>query len=381
MTDAPSQTRWPTPGRLWNAPLDPAAPERLPTLDGARGLAALVVVVSHCANEGIGSAILGFGFGKMGVHLFFLLSGFLMAYLYGDRPFSGAEVKRYAMHRASRVIPLFYVVALLSIWFGNNGAPIWFFDVPADQVPLTLLLLHGVDVMWTIPVEIHYYALFPVIWFMAGRFRNPYWWAGLFLFQLILVVLILQVTTDQTYVPYWLHFFFIGTLCGFLFRRHYSAVSAFGESRGADVFGWLILIVALFSPPGVRRELGVPLLPVFIDPVSAGVPILVFLACVGNWGPFRWLRLAPFVWVGSVSYGLYLVHKLVLYTILPTIVERDVAGYLAVAFIIAVSLGIAALSAQIFERPVQRFLNRLVRKPKPPVAETRPFAVDAAQSG
>ena len=51
-------------------------------LTGLRGVAALIVFVSHGANEGVLPAMLGNGFGQIGVMIFFVLSGFLMGQLY-----------------------------------------------------------------------------------------------------------------------------------------------------------------------------------------------------------------------------------------------------------------------------------------------------------
>jgi len=51
------------------------------TLTGLRGLAALIVFVSHSANVGLLPHFFGTGFGQVGVMIFFLLSGFLMSHL------------------------------------------------------------------------------------------------------------------------------------------------------------------------------------------------------------------------------------------------------------------------------------------------------------
>lgn len=50
-----------------------------PELDGLRGLAAYIVLVSHASNmTGLWGTLLGNGAGQFGVMLFFVLSGFLM---------------------------------------------------------------------------------------------------------------------------------------------------------------------------------------------------------------------------------------------------------------------------------------------------------------
>ena len=81
-------------------------------LDGLRGLAALIVVVSHYSNETLlWGGVLGKGGGQTGVMLFFLLSGFLMAHLHLGEAFTARNVGRYALRRIARVYPLFLIAA------------------------------------------------------------------------------------------------------------------------------------------------------------------------------------------------------------------------------------------------------------------------------
>jgi peptidoglycan/LPS O-acetylase OafA/YrhL len=53
--------------------------------------------------------------------IFFVLSGYLMGFLYLDRPFNSAEVWSYAVHRGARVLPLFYTVVILALLFREIG--------------------------------------------------------------------------------------------------------------------------------------------------------------------------------------------------------------------------------------------------------------------
>src|SRR6188474_1808835 len=83
---------------------------RFPALDGLRALAAFFVVVSHFSNETqIWGGLLGTGGGQLGVMIFFLISGFLMARLYMDGPWNAAEVGAFLQKRVARVVPLYLV--------------------------------------------------------------------------------------------------------------------------------------------------------------------------------------------------------------------------------------------------------------------------------
>jgi peptidoglycan/LPS O-acetylase OafA/YrhL len=76
-------------------------------LNSLRGLAALIVFFTHFSDitNWLGGA-LGGGSGAYGVMLFFLLSGFLMSYLYFDREFNKANIAGYFLARAGRVLPV-----------------------------------------------------------------------------------------------------------------------------------------------------------------------------------------------------------------------------------------------------------------------------------
>ncbi|ETC85539.1 acyltransferase [Xanthomonas hortorum] len=70
--------------------------QRIDALTGIRGLAALLVVYSHLAEDGFFSRSHLYP-GEVGVMVLFTLSGFLMAFLYGHKQFDYASVVRYGI--------------------------------------------------------------------------------------------------------------------------------------------------------------------------------------------------------------------------------------------------------------------------------------------
>jgi peptidoglycan/LPS O-acetylase OafA/YrhL len=108
----------------------------LPELTSLRALACLTVFGGH-------AGILPRG-GTMGVMLFFTLSGFLMAHLHKNERAWG----KYFVLRIARIYPAYIVVLLL---FHRAG------------ILPHLLTLQGERHFWTIPVELHFYLLFPLI--------------------------------------------------------------------------------------------------------------------------------------------------------------------------------------------------------------------------
>ncbi|QVM83454.1 acyltransferase family protein [Novosphingobium decolorationis] len=334
---------------------DHQLPRHFPALDGARGVAAMAVVVSHCANAGYFPHVLGEGTGQMGVLLFFLLSGFLMAFLYGPRAFTREQVLRYATHRIARVFPLFYLVIALSLVVGAGG-PIRFFDLSGGEWVWPVALVTGTSVLWTIPVEVQYYLVFVLIWAAAKRFPLGVWIAAGFAAQLLALALLRLTVRGNQFLPYWFHAFFLGTIAGYLLHRHARAFLKAARAPGLQGLGWIILLLVPLSLPELRRMAGFPMLPNFIDPVTFGMPVLVFLAALGGLGPFRYLAWPVFTQLGAVSYAIYLLHKPVMWTLEPWLSGRvpDLALGLA---IVALSILMAAVSTYGFERPVQMILN------------------------
>lgn len=335
------------------------SPLHLPALDGLRGFAALVVLVSHCANAGFLPAALGGGLGKMGVTLFFGLSGFLMAYLYCREKFTAQAVWGYVVNRLARVLPLYYSVVLVTVTsFYVFGIVL----LDADSVQAMLFnagLIRGSSVLWTIPVEVHFYAVFMLLWmaFQFGRFVPAVLClAGA---QLSLVAVMYSLDFEiGLLLAGWLHIFIFGAVLGAnfdLLRGYSSRPSARQFLTG---LAWASLALLIIAPPEVRQSLGLPTLQPFIDPVSVGIPLLILTFTVFLIGPFSLFKLGLLRWYGKISYSLYLLHIIVL-----DCVEYYVAGDVTLAYAgfpatLLLATVVAWLSFTYLERPAHKLLRR-----------------------
>jgi peptidoglycan/LPS O-acetylase OafA/YrhL len=169
-------------------------------MDGLRGIAILMVVVSHgfYFNPN-GPTLLVYvgrliGSGWMGVPIFFVLSGFLISY-----PFFQARVKNpdfwyqrgYAARRALKIIPPFYLVILI--------LAICYYRWSSDPTYFTLGLqwatgiAHYVNLpryfntsFWTLWVEIHFYLVLPFLFFLfRGASQKRTYWGMFFLLAVV----------------------------------------------------------------------------------------------------------------------------------------------------------------------------------------------------
>jgi peptidoglycan/LPS O-acetylase OafA/YrhL len=340
-------------------------PSQLPALDGLRGLAALIVLVSHCANEGWLPAFLGSGMGQIGVAVFYVLSGFLMLHFAIDRPFDQFSLQRYAVARFSRVVPL-YILALLitSALYLALGTGVSFYGVDeANDLLRSWFLLRGVGVLWSIPVELHFYALFPLLWWAhrAGRFLM----ASLALLAACAILAAFQPDPKPNgYLPYWLHFFVIGALVRWLcddgVRNRIDPLRTGPALRAA---AWACFALLVLLPPAIRIELGAPDFPNRLDPMAIAIVPLVLWFAIAAVGPFRLWASPALRWLGAISYGLYLVHSPVISMVKYLSVDRAIGPHLAVLLVLGVSTLLAVLSLQVFERPVQNALRRQFASP------------------
>lgn len=147
-------------------------------IESLRALAALGVLVSHAllAAGGYGhdlSRTLSFG-GSLGVYLFFALTGYLLFLPFARRAFAdGApiELGRYALNRAVRVLPLYYVVLVVYLVVNEHGGTFeqwWRFGTFSQSFfSDTVSTVDGP--MWSLVVEVQFYALLPLLAWLVAR--------------------------------------------------------------------------------------------------------------------------------------------------------------------------------------------------------------------
>ena len=96
--------------------------KHIPALDGIRGCAAVLVVLSHLARVGLTDTTPQFS-GPAGVLLFFVLSGFLMGHLYLWKPMDRPAIVRYLIARIARVVPIYYIVVIAAFFISQFSGP------------------------------------------------------------------------------------------------------------------------------------------------------------------------------------------------------------------------------------------------------------------
>ena len=341
-----------------------AVTHHLSALDGLRGFAALIVVVSHSANAGFLPVTFGEGLGQMGVTLFFGLSGFLMGYLYSGKPLNIGNLWEYAVNRTTRVLPLYYIVVTITIL---SFLVFDFALLNADSIKRiigNIALIRGSSILWTIPVEVHFYVVFVGLWFAsaAGNFTRAVLVIGVSQLTILLLLYSFGIS-KSAFLFSWLHVFMFGSLLGVHYDRIKSRLENSSLRPLLSGLAWLVLLLAVVAPPQVRRDLGMTLLPNYIDPITVGYPLALLACTVFLLGPFSFFKAEALRWYGKVSYSLYLLHKFAVLACAALVSARLVPGYLGFPLVLGLSTVLAVGGYHGIERPMQKALrNRLLRR-------------------
>jgi peptidoglycan/LPS O-acetylase OafA/YrhL len=328
-----------------------AAPVELRRLNALRGLAAMIVVVSHFANAMAFHPALGHGAGQMGVMLFFLLSGFLMAYLYLGQVASTATLRRFAVARVARVVPLYYLVVLASFALTQWSYPDVLYriaDVPA--LLMALLFVRGDSVLWTIPPELQFYALFALAWLCKARL------GAVLVFALIALVAVdfgLLAIVDIAAAPPMLKafpYFAAGSVMGYAYWRWQI------PARRRSHFYVLALVLIPLLYPDIFASLTGHQHAMWADVrvwfgMAAVFFAMVFLVPDGN----RVLENVVGDGLGKISYSIYLLHLPVL-----ALLQRAgiPSGWLGLVLFLAATCVAASASFALIEAPLRKGLRR-----------------------
>lgn len=180
---------------------------QIDALDGLRGMALLLVLISHLS--GVGLNVLGLnlaGIGKYGVYLFFVLSSFLLSIpiiKYSETYMSNKKAwVNYFVRRFFRIYPLFFCVLLVSFlstlilgdYTGGKGLP---FTMTFNDVLQHLVLQKGYEVLWSIPVEFKFYFFLPILLFVyAFVLRKNITYSALFTLFIVVLSMVVWPESD-----------------------------------------------------------------------------------------------------------------------------------------------------------------------------------------
>ena len=317
--------------------------DHFPAIDGLRAIAAYTVVIGHFSNlTNIFGGILGFGSGQLGVMLFFVISGFLMGSLYLRSELTASAAFTFLQRRVARVIPLYLaIVAISYLWPLNEWAP--FYAITDRNLPYHLLFWRGISVLWTIPVEVQFYLLFPFIW-LGYRLVGT---AVLF-FLAIIAIFALASSWTYPFIINYISYFFIGVAASLVPLSH-------ANGKAIDIAFVACLLAYVLSFPRIN---GVEPSELWISPIYfLLIPATLLASSTSKLGN-RILGSPGLKILGDSSYSAYLLHLPVYHTLVFSDVLRSNV-YLFLAVFLVATIAVSWLSFRFIETPARRWVNGL----------------------
>ncbi|MET3497625.1 acyltransferase family protein [Variovorax boronicumulans] len=336
-------------------------------LDGLRAISVFLVFSDHFG----GIAWTRFS-GWLGVHAFFVLSGFLITtLLLRERDTTGrVSLKAFYIRRGTRLLPLYLLVLAAAMglsYHAQNGT--WEQMKAAAPYYLTLLNeladMAPLHMTWTLGVEWKYYLIWPALLVVFGAtLRSGLATVGFCVTALVMIGIggfQWNLLLPQNY---------IGMLMGSALAILMHSRRTFWLARGLMGHGAALAIVLLLFVwhrrfPVIAGRIDAPL-------AIAGYCLLITLllpaliAC-RTWAA-RALSAKWLVFIGHRSYAMYLVQYMAAHAVIAVLPGTTIVGGLLLSLSFAAALLVSDLLYRGFEKPITDWGHRWARAVKQPVA-------------
>ena len=291
--------------------------QKIPQLDAVRGIAILVVLVHNLHGFSFPPLSLITNYGWMGVDLFFVLSGFLITGILLDSKSSENYFRNFYARRCLRIWPLYYCVLALMFVIEplvlpqeahevfRRSSPWWSYPFFLQNflVAAPVLAVGPLGVSWSLAVEELFYLVWPffVRFLSVGRLRLLAW-----------AVLLISPPLRMFFLTrHWLIYsnpfcrldgMMAGALLAILIRKPGFASLRFVKPA------W---IVFLFAIPLAIATAAYGLMWLAFSMAVLASASFVYLALFETNSWLRALLTNRFLmFSGTISYGLYLLHKI-----------------------------------------------------------------------
>ncbi|MBW8757006.1 MAG: acyltransferase [Burkholderiales bacterium] len=355
-----------------------------PSLNGIRAICALMVLKVHTEWSVPGAPrILDCGF--LGVDMFFAISGFLIVtLLLREREASGRiDLKQFYVRRTLRIFPIYYLLVglLLLLAVGSYGHSTKTWDAYKWSFPVFLLYLQDVVPVfmgvlfhtWSLSMEEQFY----LIWPSVERFLRRAWivpvLVGLIGVNELFNFRVFDGWIVDVYGPQGLHrplflITFTPILLGVL-AAHLMHEPRTGRALAAALGNrWmppLLLALAMLVVQYAAELRGPQQVVVLRGLPYTAVHVLFCLALVAMVinprGLFsRTLQSRPLAYLGSISYGIYLYHTMIIWLVDRVCSPRHIhlSPFQLFVLVSVLSVSVAALSFRYIETPIMRTRHR-----------------------
>ncbi|MGO7214403.1 acyltransferase family protein [Rhizobium ruizarguesonis] len=325
-------------------------PDYIPSLDGLRGVAALLVIGAHIGLIFPITAPHLVTMGDEAVGLFFALSGFLMAHLYGSRPVTRENVLDFLVSRFARIYPV-YLAAVVLVAMLSSMQNLDFVQPITGGTDFVrhVFLLGSSGVFWSIPPEIQFYLFFPVLWLCLAQ---PHRYSGMIVGLTVAVVVdgLVELPGPGILLASKLPYFLFGALAGMM-HCHWNSWIPSALTGISTLFLLAVFFTYRHILPGFSPEFW---------SLQSAVAAAVIVGLVARQPPIaaHVLAAAPVRFFGKISFSLYLFHVPIMF-----LARLTFDALMPEPALITVTLFVAAVGAwfihETIEVPGRRLLVQL----------------------
>ena len=346
-----------------------------PNLNGLRFIAAFFVIINHTEQLKVYYK-LGNGnvsdfaknIGKLGVMLFFVLSGFLITYLLisEERITGKIHIKKFYIRRLLRILPL-YILLILIVFFVIHNFSFW--DIPRMKSPIkdnfsSILLLHiflipnlataiygftpYIAQAWSIGTEEQSYLIWPYLLKKIKEHRTKLMF-GIIAFHFVVRVLLsskmqLPIPCKEIILKFWMHFNIDAIAIGSIFALLLLNKSTILKYILNIKFFYLVTLIT------VALLLGAVKIPFFHYPFYSFLFGIIIINLAENKKLKNILEWNPINYLGKISYGIYMYHFIVLIPVLMLVSNLNLDYNIVIyGLITSITIAISSLSYHYFE--------------------------------
>ncbi|MFT5777423.1 MAG: peptidoglycan/LPS O-acetylase OafA/YrhL [Crocinitomicaceae bacterium] len=302
--------------------------------------------------------------GGMGVHLFFVLSGFLITYLLiREHKTNGKiHVGKFYIRRILRIWPLYYLVFLSGIFILPYLFNSFYFD---GSIAKNLLMLNNFDVLessnrinmvigWSVAIEEQFYVFWPICFLLLFKRKL------LLLFCCIACILSMFFIVFSEGITYFhtfanINYLMIGCIGAILYTNYKDYISSRLMNRSLFVANIVIIVIVLIvigMYPSIH-------LIALVLPVNYLLLILYLVDAESGGKPSLISRL------GKYTYGMYMYHAIfliltrIIFDKLQLYYELDILLLTLVGIIsLSITILVSVLSYKYFEKPFLLLKNK-----------------------
>lgn len=332
--------------------------------------------------------------GWVGVELFFVLSGFLIASQLLFRPLNRQSFSRYAFRRFFRIAPPYYIAIILTLLY-ISILPTLYYGEDTDLVSkwgwpffAHLVFLHDyfgrhpqIDgIFWSIPIEMKFYLILPFILFSLSKIRsNIGQIISIFVFYICYVIFkvsYLYFTYGTEVLTYGQYFFWVkspfhfaidglvmGVLVAFIVQNEaYKSLPS--HSRLMSSLFWFALfcfiLISIFPYfIGMEAKFYERFLPRILYSLTFGLALVCLLkGCCGN----KFFELPIFGYLAKISYSVYLlqifalaIQDAVMWKLSQFFESGFICWAVSLPFLFLFAFGIGHLMYAYVEKPIIRW--------------------------